>query len=107
MNKKEQIDELDEDKPVFVSLREESKKDYGATSENKLALEQINTGAMLRIADAAEAMAKNYVQLQADCERYKRWYAEERDKVAKLGRSNSALSGQITKLKKKLNTQKQ
>lgn len=87
----------------FKSYRKESRKDWGETNDSSLlTIEQINTGAMLRIADATEAMAKNYVALQAEAERYKRWYEEERRESASLRRRNIALRGQITKLRKRL-----
>jgi hypothetical protein len=83
------------------SLRKESRTDYTIDSE-KTTLEQLNTGAILRIADATEAMAKNHVQLQSERDRLQRWYNEENQKAKKLERSNAALRGQITKLRNRL-----
>ena len=84
------------------SYRKESRADWG-TSSLTLTLEQLQTGAILRIADATEAMAKNHVQLQAEVDRLNRWYDHSRKRSAKLERSNVALRGHITRLKKKLN----
>ena len=46
----------------FKSYRKESEKDYGTYDNDELSREQIKLGALLRIADATELMAKNYVQ---------------------------------------------
>lgn len=84
------------------SYRQVSRIDWG-TCASKLTLEEIQAGAILRIADATEAMAKNHVQLQAEVDRLNRWYDQARKRSAKLERSNVALRGHITRLKKKLN----
>lgn len=60
---------------------------------------QLALGALQRIADATEVMAKNYVALQAEKERYERWYKVERAKNERLIRSNNALRGYIKRLK--------
>ena len=86
---------------MIKSYRKESRTDWG-TSDDKVTLEQINTGAILRIADATEAMAKNHVQLQAERDRLQQWYDQERERAAKLERSNAALRGQITRLKNRI-----
>jgi len=62
--------------------------------------EDINAGSLQRIADATEKMAQSYVALIEERERYKRWYENQRDLVQIERRSNSALRGVITKLKK-------
>ncbi len=84
------------------SYRQVSRIDWG-TCASELKLEEIQAGAILRIADAAEAMAKNHVLLQAEADRLTRWYDQARKRAAKLERSNAALRGHITRLKKKLN----
>ena len=46
------------------SYREESRKNWGKDSaQGALTIEQINTGTLLRIADAVEAMAKRHIEL--------------------------------------------
>lgn len=87
---------------MFKSYRKESRIDWGVNTDNPLTVEQINCGSMLRIADATEAMAKNYVALQDEAARYKRWYEDERRESASLRRRNITLRGQITKLRNKL-----
>ena len=47
----------------WKSYRAESRKDYGCEMEDGATLEQTNTGALLRIADATELMAKNWNDL--------------------------------------------
>jgi hypothetical protein len=81
------------------SLRERSKLDY---TSNYDSLNDLNTGALLRIADATEKMAVTHVALQEDRDRYKRWYQDSEKTRKYLLLSNAALKGQITKLKKAL-----
>lgn len=71
------------------------------TEDEKLSLEQINTGALLRIADATEKMASNYIALQNDRDYYKRRYQEEQASKERMSRRINALKGVITKMKKK------
>jgi hypothetical protein len=88
----------------FRSYRKESKTDWGTTipESDNLNLDQIQTGAILRIADAAEAMSYNFVQMQNDLEMYKRWYTECRQSKERMARRISALQGVITRMKKKV-----
>lgn len=84
------------------SYREESRVDWGSASDRPLTLEQINTGAILRIADATEKMAQRHTDLMAERDRYKRLYEQEANHNAFLQRQGSAYRGQITKLRNKL-----
>ncbi len=68
----------------------------GVTNDN------LNSGSLQRIADAAEEMATNYLQLQNDLDRYKRYYEEKSECISRLLKQLSAKTGHITKLKKKL-----
>ena len=83
------------------SYREESRKNYGQSGGGNLTLEQITCGALLRMADATETMAKNHIKMQSDLDYYKRLSENRADRVASLERSNAALRGTITKLKRK------
>jgi len=74
------------------------------TTSHPREIDHINCGSLQRIADATEAMAKNHIALQRDHDLYKRWFTEEKERRHKLERSNAALRGQITKLKKKQQT---
>jgi len=87
----------------MAELRNASKAQYD--SAGTPTIEQINCGSLQRIADASEVMARRYVDLLKDVEQYRRWWNEEREKNAALTRSNSALRGQITKLKNQLEGQ--
>lgn len=84
----------------FKSYREESRRNYG-TSNGEFTLENIQLGALLRIADASEAMAKNHTQLLSDLEFYKRRFKEEQQAAQRLARRNATLRGLVTKMKKK------
>ena len=87
---------------MFKSYKQESRSNWGRNTTQELTREEVQHGAILRIADATEAMAKNHVQLQSERDRYKQWYDQERERAAKLERSNAALRGQITRLKNRI-----
>jgi len=86
----------------FRSYRKESQIDWGATTDEAtgLSLEQVNTGAFLRMADATEKMAGNFIRLQNDLEMYKRWYENSQKENRRLQKQVSGLKGAITKMKK-------
>lgn len=73
---------------------------YNSLSQNPT-LDELQTGALQRIADATELMAKNYLHLQAEAQKYKRWYESEVADNKRLGRSNAAYKGMVNKLKKR------
>lgn len=85
------------------SFRQESRSDYGVTaSENyNLTNEQLQLGALLRIADASEKMATNYTDLQNRMDWYKRQYENAVRRSEKLQRQVNAYKGIVKKLKKK------
>ena len=87
---------------AHTSYRAESRKNYGTTSTGPIDTNQLKTGAMLRIADAIEIMAKRHTDLIDERDRYKRWYETAVASFSSAMRSNAALRGQITKLKKQL-----
>jgi hypothetical protein len=64
--------------------------------------DDLNTSALMRIADATEKMASNYQKMENDLAMYKRWYKEKSETVNNRDKSISNLRGQITKLKNKL-----
>jgi hypothetical protein len=86
-----------------VSYREESRKDWGATlaDDERLDTEQIQLGALLRIADAVEPMAKHHVALQRDLDYYKRLASERAITIGYLSKSRAAIKGHLTRLKAK------
>lgn len=65
--------------------------------------EVVMIGSLQRIADATELMAHNYLQLQADRDRYKKWWLEERAARDAADLRGAGLKGVITKLRKQLN----
>ena len=87
----------------FKSYKEESKSNWGINSQEDLTIQQVQMGAILRIADAAEIMATNYIRLQNDNEYYKRRHKEQLKEIERLNRSRNALSGHLKRLKKQLN----
>lgn len=87
---------------AFKSYKKESRSDWGAElpEDQKLSMDQIQLGCILRIADATEAMAKNHTQLQADLDWYKRQYNSYKERLEASENSNRSLRGVITKLRK-------
>lgn len=84
----------------FKAYREESRKNWGVDKEGSLDIQQIQTGAMLRIADASEAMAREHNRLIAN-EKFERERATRlAAEVRHLERRIAALKGVITKMKK-------
>jgi len=84
----------------FKTYKEQSRINWGSTEE-KLTLEQINTGAILRIADATESMAKNYTQMENDLKYYKDLANDRLKIITSLNNVNSVLRGHLTRLKNK------
>lgn len=63
--------------------------------------ENVKIGCLQRIANATEAMAENYVYLQRDRDKYKRWYEQDQATIKRLVRSNNALRGHLNRMKKR------
>lgn len=86
------------------SYRDVSRANWGAIIPNGTLPtgEQLQLGAILRIADATERMATNYTQLQADLDRYKRQLEAEKSRSMKLLHSIRGYKSRITELKKQL-----
>lgn len=61
--------------------------------------DQIRTGAILRIADATEVMARDHFQMQADLNHWKDRADHHQRRSDTLARRNAGLRGYITRLK--------
>jgi hypothetical protein len=85
---------------MFKSYREGSKTNWGTTTDSSLSIDQIQLGAVLRIADAVEKMALRYNDLLTDRDWSKRRNQEKEEENARLRRSQAALRGYIKRLKK-------
>jgi hypothetical protein len=90
-----------------VSIKKASRTDFTVSLNDGDSMRDpdIQLGAILRIADATELMAKNYTELQSNLEMYKRWYKEENEKNIRLCRKIYALRGHMTRLKNRLKNQ--
>lgn len=82
---------------AWKSYKDESRVDWG--TGNIMTIEQINTGALLRIADAVEKMAQNYDGLIRDRDYYKRESRERGLTIDRLKKSNAALRGHLKRRK--------
>jgi hypothetical protein len=89
------------------SFREQSKNDWGTRQDRNPTNEEIQLGAILRMADATELMASNYTQLQKDLDWYRQMYRESQEVITHQERKIANLRGQVTKLKNKFKTQNQ
>lgn len=84
-----------------LNLREETRKAYTSTTEtNSFNLEQLRTGALLRIADATEKMAASYDQLRRERDNLSASVDAAWEREARLERRVAALRGVITRMKK-------
>ena len=81
---------------------DQSRLKWCRTDGSKPDAEGLKVGCLQRIADATEAMAQRYQELLDDRDRYKRLYVIERDECEQIARSNAALRGAITKMKRQL-----
>lgn len=74
---------------------------------HEIQLQQFQASALLRMADAAELMAKRHTELIADCDKYKRWYEKQKSINKDLKNTIKGLKGSNTRLKNKLKTYEQ
>lgn len=84
-----------------MNYREESRKEYG-NSRDDLSVEELKAGALLRIADATELMAKRYSELIDSRDSWERTARSRQARIETLQRRNAALRGHITRIKKGL-----
>lgn len=82
---------------TFRSYREESRSDWGARDEGGFSLDQVNTGALLRIADAVEKMAESYDTMRRDRDVWKERALFARRRLDTERRRTAALRGWITR----------
>lgn len=73
---------------------------YSLMNPNSQLVQFCKAGALMRIADATELMARNHEQLVRDAENCKRWYQEEKQRRERYQRSNAALRGIIKRMKR-------
>lgn len=86
----------------FKSYREGSRIDYGRDlcPTQQFTKNEIELGAILRIADATELMARRYIDLIGERDCYKQSAKQERQYNELLCRRIAGLRGHITRLKK-------
>lgn len=83
------------------SYKDKSRIDWGRALDDGQVLgrDELTLGALLRIADATEAMAENHVRLQEDRDWYERRLREETAARKRLQHANAALRGHIKRIK--------
>ena len=86
---------------AFNAYKDETRKNWGCT-DRQPDTNELKLGALMRIADATEVMAREYQKLISERDMYKRMYDGARASRDHFDRSNAALRGQITKLRKRL-----
>lgn len=89
------------------NFREESRKNYHTDLDENVGFscEQLQTGALLRIADATELMAQKYQKLINERDMWKNMYEVEWGSHRYTVRQIRALRGVITKLRKRAGNQ--
>ncbi len=87
----------------FRDFAEESRDTcWGTHDPGQITESQIALGAVLRIADAVEAMASSYADLERDRDYWRGMYERRNKAVDRVNLSLSAMRGVATKLKKRL-----
>lgn len=81
------------------NFREESRKQWNSNVAGVTEM-QIAVGCLQRIADATEAMAKEYNRLLSEAKYLRTSRDEHRDCSERLARKNAALRGTITRMKR-------
>lgn len=87
---------------MFKSYRDGSKENWGVNDKKTLTLEQIQTGAILRIADATEVMAKRHIELITQRDMYERWYNQEVASHKITKKSLNSTKGHLTRAKNRI-----
>jgi len=87
---------------IFKPYRQESKTNWGVYLDEKTPIcrEQIQLGAILRIADATEKMAENYGVLIRERDRLKKDIQYQDDKIKIFHHRIAGLKGYIKRMKK-------
>jgi predicted RNase H-like nuclease (RuvC/YqgF family) len=92
---------------VFKNWRDASKANWGTSLDPELETlnaDQIKTGALLRIADAVETVAKDRIQMEKSLKYYKDAFEKSQAEVANLNHKISGYKSHITRLKNRLNS---
>jgi len=86
----------------FKAYKEQSRSQNWGTNREGLTENQIKLGCMLRIADATEAIATEHNRLIEENKQLKESRKYYLDQCNELYKTRTALKGQVTKLKNKL-----
>lgn len=87
---------------TFKSYREESHRNWGRDLPDgqNITCEETQLGAVLRIADACELMAKDRERMERSLSWHKERHDHYRAEAERLARSNAALRGVINRMKR-------
>lgn len=88
---------------MSYSYKEASKVNWNATDVKEgeyLGHERTKLGCLMRIADAVEGMSGSYAAIISDRDMYKERSERYFERTQRIERSNAALRGVITKMKK-------
>lgn len=86
-----------------LTLRQGSRRNYLPKEGKETSNETLHTGALLRIADAVEVIAKDYHQIIKDRDYYKRRAAVRMEQIEALERKIAAERGVKTRFKNQIN----
>lgn len=82
--------------------KDSSRTNWGQDETKGMTLEQINTGAMLRIADATEKMAERHTELIRQRDYFEAEVKRLRAIREHLERSNASLRGHLKRAKRRM-----
>ena len=88
----------------FKGYKEHSRDNWGVEDRQPLN-DEIKLGAILRIADACELMARDRQRLIDERDMYKRRYEESQRRLDKANRATAALRGLLQSRKRKAESQ--
>jgi hypothetical protein len=92
---------------AFRGFREANKINWGADEKAGCTLEEINTGALLRIADATEMMAKHHLELQKDLDYWKNRAKDAERRLDRERRRVTALLWHMKRMKRSVAKEKE
>lgn len=78
----------------------ESKKDWGVTTNDQLSMQELQFGAILRIADAVEKIALDKISLEANLKFYKDLANKRLEEIDSLKRARDSYKGKFNRLKR-------
>lgn len=84
----------------MANYKDLSRENYGISDNDTPTFEQVQLGCLQRIANASEAIAKKYVQMEVNLTWYKNKYKENVEEIKLLKNRIRGIKARITRDKK-------